>query len=108
MLKNYKDLDVWQKAYAFCLDTYQATKKFPAEEKYSLTSQIRRAVLSIPSNIAEGYGRKSLPEYIQFLYMHMVRFVNLKHNSCCQKISDIFLIARRKNLLQASALLNVC
>lgn len=69
MLKTYKDLDVWQKAYAFCLDTYQATKNFPAEEKYGLTSQLRRAVISIPSNIAEGYGRKSLPEYIQFLYI---------------------------------------
>ncbi|MDP2158300.1 MAG: four helix bundle protein [Nitrospirota bacterium] len=69
MLKTYKDLEVWQKAYTFCIDIYQATKDFPTEEKYGLTSQIRRAVISIPSNIAEGYGRKNLPEYIQFLYI---------------------------------------
>jgi four helix bundle protein len=69
MLRNYKDLDVWQKAYTFCLHIYQATKDFPAGEKYGLTSQIRRAVISIPSNIAEGYGRKNLPEYIQFLHI---------------------------------------
>jgi len=69
MLKTYKDLEVWQKAYAFCLEVYQATREFPAEEKYGLISQIRRSVISVPSNIAEGYGRKNLPEYIQFLYV---------------------------------------
>ena len=69
MLKNYKELQVWQKAYQFCLEIYKVTKTFPNEEKYGLTSQIRRAAISIPSNIAEGYGRKSSGEYIQFLYI---------------------------------------
>jgi len=69
MLKNYKELHVWQKAYQFCLEIYKVTKTFPNEEKYGLTSQIRRAAISIPSNIAEGYGRKSSGEYIQFLYV---------------------------------------
>ena len=69
MLKNYKELQVWQKAYQFCLEIYKVTKTFPNEEKYGLTSQIRRAAISIPSNIAEGYGRKSSGEYIQFLYV---------------------------------------
>ena len=67
MLKNYKELQVWQKAYQFCLEIYKVTKTFPNEEKYGLTSQIRRAAISIPSNIAEGYGRKHKPEYNQFL-----------------------------------------
>ena len=69
MLKNYKELQVWQKAYQFCLEIYKVTKTFPNKGKYGLTSQIRRAAISIPSNIAEGYGRKSSGEYIQFLYV---------------------------------------
>jgi four helix bundle protein len=69
MLKNYKELKVWQKAYALCLVIYQMTKNYPSEEKYGLSSQIRRAAVSVPSNIAEGYGRKSIKEYTQFLYV---------------------------------------
>ena len=69
MLKNYKELKVWQKSYRLCLDIYKITKEFPKEERYTLTPQIRRAVLSIPCNIAEGYGRKTTPEYIQYLYI---------------------------------------
>ena len=69
MLKNFKELKVWQKAYQLCLEIYRATKKFPKEEIYGLTSQIRRSAVSIPSNIAEGYGRKTVGEYIQSLYI---------------------------------------
>jgi four helix bundle protein len=68
MLRSYKDLKVWQKSYQLCLDIYKLTKGFPAEERYSLTSQIRRAAISIPSNIAEGYGRKTTPDYLKSLY----------------------------------------
>ena len=69
MIKNYKDLNVWQKAYQLCLNVYKATKDFPKEELYCLASQIRRAAVSVPSNIAEGHGRKTRPEYIQFLHV---------------------------------------
>ena len=69
MLKNYKELKVWEKAYKFCLDIYTVTKRFPKEEIYGLTSQIRRSAVSIPSNIAEGYGRKTTSEYVRFLYI---------------------------------------
>jgi four helix bundle protein len=69
MLKNYRDLKVWQKSYRLCLDLYRITKKFPKEERYGLTSQIRRAAVSIPSNIAEGYGRKTTADYLRFLYI---------------------------------------
>jgi four helix bundle protein len=51
------------------LEIYKITKGFPDEEKYGLTSQLRRAAVSVPSNISEGYGRKTTPEYIQFLYI---------------------------------------
>jgi four helix bundle protein len=69
MLKNFKELNVWQRAYQLCLEIYKITKDFPREERYGLTSQIRRAAVSIPSNIAEGYGRKTRREYIQALYV---------------------------------------
>lgn len=69
MLKNYKELKVWQKAYQLCLDLYKITAAFPNDEKFGLTSQIRRAVVSIPSNIAEGYGRKTTTDYLRFLYI---------------------------------------
>jgi four helix bundle protein len=69
MLRNYQELKVWQKSYNLCLELYKITKGFPKEERYSLTSQIRRASISVPSNIAEGYGRKTTPEYIQSLYV---------------------------------------
>lgn len=69
MLKNYKELIVWQKAYHLCVEICKSTKDFPKEERYGLTAQLRRAAVSVPSNIAEGYGRKTTPEYIQALYV---------------------------------------
>jgi four helix bundle protein len=69
MLKNFKELKVWQKAYQLCLDIYQISKNFPNGEKFGLTSQIRRSPVSIPSNISEGYGRRTTPDYIRSLYI---------------------------------------
>jgi len=69
VLKSYKDLTVWQRAYQLCLETYRATSSFPTEEKYGLVSQMRRAAVSVPSNIAEGYGRRTKGEYIQALHI---------------------------------------
>ena len=69
VLKNYKELQVWQKGYQLCLRLYKITKKFPKEEHYGLISQIRRAAVSVPSNIAEGYGRKTTPDYLRSLYI---------------------------------------
>jgi len=63
---TYKDLIVWGKSVLLIKSIYMVTKKFPREELYSLTDQIRRAAISIASNIAEGYGRKSHREYLQF------------------------------------------
>src|ERR1043165_2962504 len=66
-IKNYRDLIVWQKAIDLVVMAYRATADFPKSETYGLTSQIRRAATSIPANIAEGYGRGSRKEYVQFL-----------------------------------------
>lgn len=64
---NYKELQVWQKSIDFVTETYKVTGEFPAEEKFGLISQIRRASVSIASNIAEGNSRRSTLDYIQFL-----------------------------------------
>jgi len=66
-MKNYRDLIVWQKALRLVTEIYRHTKSFPKDEIYGLTSQIRRSSVSIPSNIAEGYGRNSTQDYIRFL-----------------------------------------
>jgi len=65
--KNYRDLIVWQKAMDLVLAIYKISKNFPKEETYCLTSQIRRAAISIPSNIAEGQGRRTKPDFRNFL-----------------------------------------
>ena len=66
-IKTYRDIFVWQKAMDLVTAVYAITKDFPKEELYGLTAQVRRSAVSIPSNIAEGYGRKSTLEYIRFL-----------------------------------------
>lgn len=66
-MHQFKELTVWKKSVELATDVYKHTKKFPSEEKYGLTSQIRRSVVSISSNIAEGAGRKSKKEFKYFL-----------------------------------------
>ena len=66
---NHKELDVWKKSMDLVESVYEISKTFPDSEKFGLTSQIRRAAVSIPSNIAEGAGRKSDKEFIQFLHI---------------------------------------
>ena len=67
VIKTYKELIVWQKSIDLVAEVYKITKAFPKSELYALCSQIQRAAVSIPSNIAEGYGRNHRPEFIQFL-----------------------------------------
>jgi four helix bundle protein len=64
---SFKDLIAWQKAHLFVLSIYKASKSFPKEEVFALTSQIRRASVSVAANIAEGYKKKTLPNKINFL-----------------------------------------
>jgi four helix bundle protein len=67
MKRDYKDLTVWQKAIDLVTEVYKATRGFPKEELYGLTSQLRRCAVSVPSNIAEGQGRLTRGEFRQFL-----------------------------------------
>ena len=68
-IRSYKDLIVWQKSMEMVRLIYQATKAFPDDERFGLVSQLRRGAVSVPSNIAEGYGRNSTLDYIRFLRM---------------------------------------
>jgi len=95
MLKSYKELKVWQKAYNLCIEIYKITRTFPKEELYGLTSQMRRAAVSVPSNIAEGYGRKTTPEYLRSLY--------IAYGSSCELETQI-LLSGDLGLMKAEAL----
>ena len=67
MVKSYRDLDVWKRADVAVLDVYRVTNLFPRSQQFEVVSQLRRAAYSIPANIAEGFGRRSSKELLQFL-----------------------------------------
>ena len=69
MEKPHKKLDVWKLSMQLVLDVYQISKGFPREERFGLTDQIRRAVVSVPSNIAEGAARQTRKEFVNYLHM---------------------------------------
>jgi four helix bundle protein len=82
-VKGFRKLVAWQKAYELALEVYRVTMTFPKEEVYGLVSQMRRAAVSIPSNIAEGYQRQSRKEYVQFL--------SIAYGSCGELETQILL-----------------
>jgi four helix bundle protein len=77
-MKTFRDLVVWQKSMNLVTQIYDLTKKFPKDENYGLTLQIRRCAVSIPSNIAEGYGRKSTQDYLRFLQISISSLYELQ------------------------------
>ena len=101
-LQNHKDLDVWKKSINLTTEIYNLTGKFPKEEIYGITSQIRRASVSVAANLAEGAARNTQKEFIQFLYISLGSLSELetelmiatnigymKDNSIFDEISDI-------------------
>lgn len=82
-MKDFRKLDVWQKSALFIDRVYAATSAFPAEERFVLTTQVRRAALSIAANIAEGCCRKGDAEFARFLYMAMGSASEVE---CCLEI----------------------
>jgi four helix bundle protein len=79
-MQDYKNLKVWQKAHHLVLSIYKATAKFPKDELYSLTSQIRRAAVSIPANVAEGCARGGDPEFARFLHISQASATELDYH----------------------------
>jgi four helix bundle protein len=99
--RNYSDLIAWQKAMDLVELIYKATAQFPKEEIYGLTNQLRRAVVSVPSNIAEGQGRNSTSEFR--------RFLSISYGSL-REVETQILIAKRLNYLneaQTERLMNL-
>ncbi len=88
--RSFEDLIVWQKSHQLALEVYKVTALFPKEELYGLTQQIRRAAVSIPSNIAEGYGRQHNKEYKQFLSVAYGSLCELRHRFVSAWILSIF------------------
>lgn len=82
-MKNYRQLNVWSRSHRLTLEIYRATKTFPKDEMFGITSQIRRAATSIPANIAEGCGRDGDAE--------LKRFLNIALGSACELDYFIFL-----------------
>ncbi len=80
---NFRDLKVWQRSRVFVSFVYGLTKSFPKEELFGLTQQIRRCAVSVPSNIAEGCGRGTDPQLIQFL--------DVAHGSACELETQLYL-----------------
>ncbi|MBP9926227.1 MAG: four helix bundle protein [Cyclobacteriaceae bacterium] len=89
-MNNYKELIVWKKSVDLAVRIYEATKGFPGEELYGLTSQIRRSAVSIPSNIAEGAGRNSKKDFNNFL--------GISNGSSCELDTQL-IIAQRVNFM---------
>jgi four helix bundle protein len=93
-IKNYRDLETWQKAIDLVEEVYEETKDFPKEEIYGLRNQIRRAAVSIPSNIAEGQGRESTKDFL--------RHLSIAYGSLCETETQL-VIACRLGYINANA-----
>ena len=92
-VRNYQELIIWQRAMDLVETVYKASKCFPREELYALTSQVRRAAISIPSNIAEGQGRRTTSDFL--------RHLSIAYGSL-REVETQLLIAGRLNYLTAS------
>ena len=90
-IKSYKDLIIWQKSIDLAVEVYKLSSKFPKEEMYGMTSQIRRAVTSISLNIAEGYGRNTTKNYINSLYIAQ---------GSLQEVESAILLSNRLNFVK--------
>jgi four helix bundle protein len=81
-MRDFRELKVWEKAHQLALEIYKATSTFPKEERYGLTSQMRRATVSIPADIAEGCCRKGDAEFARFLQIAMGSASELEYHIC--------------------------
>ena len=84
-IKSFTDLKTWQECHRLAILIYKQTKKFPKEELYGLTSQIRRATVSVTSNIAEGFGKRTYKEKLQFYYFAQGSLIEVKNQLLISK-----------------------
>ena len=105
-MNSHKDLLVYQKSLDLVEMIYNESGKFPTEEKFGIISQLRRSAISLPSNIAEGAGRKGKKEFIQFYILHLVHLMKLKPKWKLRKDSNILKILQ--HLQNYSYILKEC
>ncbi|MBI5066478.1 four helix bundle protein [Candidatus Woesearchaeota archaeon] len=98
MPQNFKDLQIWKLSFDFASQVYKVTFKFPKDEMYGMTSQLRRAALSISNNIAEGCGRRTNADFCQFLYNSM---------GSVKECENLLLFAKEQNYLTAEEFANL-
>jgi len=94
-IRSFKDLRVWQRSMKLAEILYKITRRFPKEELYGITAQIRKAAVSVPSNISEGFARGHRGEYKQFLYVAL--------GSCAEITTQLILAARLEFISQTEA-----
>ena len=95
-IQSFEQLEVWQKAHALTLEVYRMTAGFPSEEKFGLISQMRRAAVAVPANIAEGFKRNGKPD--------KVRFYNIAHASL-EELRYYFILSQDLGLIRDAAAL---
>jgi four helix bundle protein len=98
-IKSYRDLLIWQKSIEFVKQVYQETANFPDSERYGLTNQLRRAAVSVPSNIAEGQARQHKGEFRQFLFIALGSIAELETQIIISQQLSFLSEAITKNLL---------
>ncbi|HEX9111864.1 MAG TPA: four helix bundle protein [Terriglobales bacterium] len=99
MGRSYRELIAWQKAMKFVTEIYAATQRFPSEERYGLTNQLRRAAVSVPSNIAEGQARFSQKEFHHFLSQARGSLVEIETQLLIAKELKYLQLAKAEDLL---------
>lgn len=104
-MTNYKGLLVWQKSMLLVKEAYVLVKLFPKEELFSVTSQIKRAVISVPANIAEGCGRKTKKDSLQFFHISRGSLYELETHFC---IAEMVSYLSQKDFERISVLINEC
>jgi four helix bundle protein len=109
-MRNYRDLEVWKLSHKLTLELYAASKKFPKDEMFGLTSQLRRATLSIGANLAEGCGRRTSPEFARFIRIAMGSASELDcHLLLCRDfgfVSNEFYERNAKDLIRGRKMLS--
>lgn len=109
-MRNFRDLSIWSKSHLFTLKIYSTTQSFPKEEMFGLVSQMRRAAFSIPSNIAEGCGRNTNPDFKRFLVMAAGSSSELEYQLILAKdlnfISDAAFGALEKEIIEIKKMIH--
>jgi len=109
-IKSFTDLEVWRVGHALVLDVYRLTKSFPREEQFGLISQMRRAAVSITSNISEGFSRRSAKEKIQFYHMSLGSLTELQNQLLIAKdlryLSNSSFVQSVQKIIQVNKLIH--